>query len=348
MSMLGLMPRIFTLGLLLFGSFSSSPHFALNSYSVGPGGTNSASSTTYKAQANVGEQTNQTTSGTTYTTHGGAIKTEQLNVPLAPTLSNGSGTYYDKLQVTINTGILPSDTTYAIGVSTSSCTPTPASYVQIDGTLNSSVFYQNYSSWGSSSGTTIVGLAPSTTYYVSVAAKQGLFTNTKFGPCASISTVSPSISFSLSPSSESLGNLNAGSVVSTASTPITFNFTTNANSGGDIYVAGQNSGLYSPLAGTGYTINAVTTNLATASEGFGLQAASATETSGGPLLIQSPYNGTADNVGLESSSFAPVFTSANPISGGTGTLNLFAKSAASDPASQAYQEILTFIASAGF
>lgn len=331
------------LGLLFFASFSSSTHFALNSYSVGPGGTNSATSTTYKAQADLGEQTNQTTADATYTANGGAVKTEQLNLPLAPTLSNGSGTYYDKLLVTINTGILPSDTTYAIGVSTTSCSP--SSFVQIGGTLNSTAYYQSYGGWNGSSGTDIVGLTPSTTYYVMVAAKQGLFTNTEYGPCATASTVSPSISFSLSPNTVALGNLNAGSVV-TSGSPVTFDFTTNANSGGNIYVAGQNGGLKSST--TGYNINAVTGNLSSLSEGFGLQGVSATESSGGPLTIQSPFNVSSNNVGIESSTFVPVFSTINPIGSGVGTLNLLAKSASSDPAGQNYQEILTFIASASF
>jgi hypothetical protein len=341
--MLGRFSKLLPMGLLLFATFSSSPHYGLNNYSVGPGATDGGTAGSYTVQGNLGEQANQSTSAGSDTASGGAVKTEQLNLPLAPTLSNGSGTYYNKLQVTINQGILPSDTTYAMAISTISCTNT--NYVESAGILGSSAYYQSYTAWGGSSGSYIVGLAPSTTYYVRVAAKEGLYTNTEFGSCATASTVSPSISFSLSTNTVALGNLNAGSVITSAS-PVTFNITTNAASGGNIYVAGKSGGLYSVR--TNYTIAAASTNLATAAQGFGLQGASASESSGGPLTISSPYNGTADNVGTESTTFATLFTSANPITTGVGTLNFLAKAANTDPASQDYQEVLTFVASASF
>jgi len=343
MSMLGPFTKLLPIGFLFFATFSSSPNFGLNSYSVGPGASNSSSSTTYKAQVNVGEQSNQSTSSATYISNSGAVKTEQLNLPQAPTLSNGSGTYYDKLQVTITPGILPSDTTFAVAVSTNSFVTT--NYLQSDGTLNSTPVYQTYLAWGSSSGTTMVGLTPSTTYEAKVAAKQGLFTNTEYGPYASAATVSPSITFSLSPSSESLGNLNSGTVITSAS-PVIFNLATNANSGGSVFVAGQNHGLKSTH--TGYTIAALSANLSTQSEGFGLQGTSVSQTSGGPLVIQTPYNGSANNVGTESTTYVPIFTSATPIVGGIANMNILAKSATTDPAGQDYQEILTFVASASF
>lgn len=341
--MLGFIPKLLPLSLLIFGSFSASPNLDLNSYSVGPGGTNNSSSTTYTAQGNLGEQTNQSTAGTSLTANGGAVKAEQLNVPLAPTLSNGSNTFYDKLLVTINTGILPSDTTYALAISTDNFTTT--NYVQASGVIGSSPVYQTYTAWGGASGTYIVSLATSTTYEVKVAAKQGLFTNTEYGPFASAATVSPSISFSLSPSTVNLGSLTSGSVI-TSGSPVTFNFATNANSGGSVYVAGQNNGLKSNH--TGHTISALTGNLAVASEGFGLQGVSATQTSGGPFGIDAPYNGTASNVGTETTTYVPVFSTTSSIVGGVGTLNFLAKSASNDPAGQDYQEILTFVASASF
>jgi hypothetical protein len=341
--MLGLIPKLLPLGLLFFGSFSSSTTYNLNSYSVGPGGTNNAASTTYKAQANVGEQTNQSTNSPTYITNGGAVKTEQLNVPLAPTLSNGSGTFYNKLLATINTGILPSDTTYALAISSDNFVTTK--YVQADGSMNTSAVYQTYTAWGGGSGTYIVGLAPSTSYEVKVAAKQGLFTNTVYGPFATTATVSPSITFSLSPNSVSLGSLNFGTVI-TSGSPVVFNLTTNASAGGNVYVSGQNGGLKSTHAS--YTIAALSNNLSTQSEGFGLQANTATQTSGGPFTIVAPYNGTGNNVGTETSTYATIFSSANPIVGGTVNLNLLAKSASTDPAAQDYQEILTFVAAASF
>jgi hypothetical protein len=328
--------------LLLFGVFSSSSHYSLNSYSVGPGGTNNAASSTYTSQSNAGETAGGTASSTTYTSNNGSVQTEQLNVPLAPTVSNGSNTYYNQLQVTLNTGILPSDTTYAIAISSNNFATT--NYVQTGGTLSGTAFYQSYTAWGGSSGSYIVGLSPSTTYEVKVAAKEGLFTNTEFGPYASASTVSPSITFSLSPNTLTLSNLLAGSVVTSGN--VTFNLTTNAASGGNIFTAGQYGGLHS--ASRSYTIAALTGNLSTSTHGFGLQGVSTSQTSGGPLSIDSPYNGTGNNVGTESTTYAPVFTSSAAISGGTGTLDMQAKASSTDPASTDYQEILTFVASASF
>ena len=43
-------------GLLVLASFSSNTSYQLKSYSVGPGATNSSSSTSYKLQGSAGEQ----------------------------------------------------------------------------------------------------------------------------------------------------------------------------------------------------------------------------------------------------------------------------------------------------
>src|ERR1035437_7043504 len=150
------------LSALIFASFSSSTSYKLNSYGVSSGGISNSSSSTYKLQGSAGEQANGTATSTTDTNNSGSVQTEQLNVPTAPTLSNGGGTYYNKLGFTINTGILPGDTTYALAVSTNSFVTT--NYVQADGTLNTSPVYQLNSTWVSG-GYLIIGLKPSTTYH---------------------------------------------------------------------------------------------------------------------------------------------------------------------------------------
>ncbi|HEY5268455.1 MAG TPA: hypothetical protein VII94_04990, partial [Candidatus Saccharimonadales bacterium] len=81
----------FYLTSLVFAAFSSSTTYNLQSYSVGPGSTNNSSSTTYTLQGSTGEQANGSTSGSTYTASNGSINTEQISIPIAPTLSNGSG-----------------------------------------------------------------------------------------------------------------------------------------------------------------------------------------------------------------------------------------------------------------
>jgi hypothetical protein len=339
---MGVFYSILSAGLLLFASFSSSPSYQLKTYGVGAGGTNSATSTTYQAQTSTGDVSNGTASSNNYKSLNGPINTEQLNIPPAPTLNTNGGTYYNEMGVTIQTGNNPTDATYAIAFS-----PSPYSttyYVQSNNTLGSSQYYQNYSAWGGSSGTTVIGLAQNTSYEVSVAAMQGKFTNTEFGAVATASTTTPSITFSVSPNSMSLGALTYGTVVT--SSTITYGLTTNADAGGDVYIQGQYLGLNSTLRS--YKILAVSGNLSSLSEGFGIQATGITQTSGGPFNIVSAFNLSANNVAAYTTTQQPIFTSSYPVSGGSATAVLKAKSAFTDPPSTDYSENLTFIAAASF
>lgn len=333
---------ILILSLSYFGAFSASTNYELKSYAFGPGGTNSSHSTTYYTQSTLGETTNNKSASTNYIGYNSSIQAEQLNVPPAPTLSNGSNSYYDKLLVTINTGGNPSDSTYAIAVSDNNFTTT--NYVQSDGSLGSNQFYQSYSSWGGASGSYIIGLNPSTTYEVKVAAMEGMFTNTEFGAYATISTVAPSITFSVSTNSINLGSLLPGSILTNNS--LGFTFSTNANDGGSVYVTGQNNGLYSPTVN--YTIPAYTGNLSSQSEGFGLQIINPTETSGGPFTGVSPFNGTGNNVGAESSTPQQILNSGLPINGASANASMQAIISSTTPSASNYQEVLTFEADANF
>ena len=330
------------LSALIFASFSSSTSYKLNSYGVSSGGISNSSSSTYKLQGSAGEQANGTATSTTDTNNSGSVQTEQLNVPTAPTLSNGGGTYYNKLGFTINTGILPGDTTYALAVSTNSFVTT--NYVQADGTLNTSPVYQLNSTWVSG-GSLIIGLTPSTTYQVKVAAKEGLFTNTEYGAVASAATVAnASIVFSVSPNSASLGSFETSTIVTSSN--LSFTFATTATYGGSIYVDGTNAGFKS--ASNSYTIPAYSGDLVGTSQGFGIQATNPTQSSGGPLATVSPFNGTVHSVGAESTTFQPIFTSTTSIVGGTANANVQVKTLPSAPAASDYNEIFTFIASASF
>jgi len=331
------------LGLLLFAAFPSSTTYHLNSYNVGPGGTSNSSSTTYHVQGSTGQQANSSSSGSTDTSKNGSIQAEQLNIPGAPTLGNGSGTFYNKLQVTINTSANPSDATYSIAVSTDNFA-TVTQYVQADGTLGASRVYQTYTSWGGASGTTIVNLTASTTYYAKVDAMQGLFTNTAYSAVTSLATVAPTLSFSVSPNSSSLSSIVPNTV--TSSSNISFTFSTNGASGGNVYVRGANAGFVSPSQG--YTVPAVSADLTGQSQGIGIQGASPSQTSGGPLSLVSPFNGTGNVVGAESTSFAQMFTSPAAISGGTATATIKVKVNGTAPAVSDYAETFTFIASASF
>jgi len=341
-------------GLLVFASFASSTHYSLNSYSVGPAGTNNAHSSTYYTQSTGGEISGNGTVSGHFNGSSGGVQAEQLAVPQAPTVSNNSGTYYNELLVTLNdnagTNSYPSDVTFSIGVSTANCftsaciNSSAVQFVQTGGSLGSSQFYQSYSAWGSGSGTTITGLSPNTTYYVAVAAKQGTFTNTEYGASTSAATGAPSVTFSLTPNTLSFSNILPNTVYT--SSTVSFTLATNADYGGNIYNAGKYGGLYSPSRS--YTLPSATTNLATAQHGFGLQGASVGQTSGGPMAIDSPYNGTGNSVGVESTTYTPIFTTTAPVTGGTATMNMQAKASGTDPASTDYQEIMTFVAAASF
>jgi len=328
--------------LVNFAAFSSSTHYQLNNYGVNAGGSNSSNSSTYNANVGAGEVNGGASSGTTYTTKSGSIEAQQANTPGAPTLDNGSGTYYNKLKFILSTSSNPSDTLYSVEVATNSGFSSPK-YVQADGTLGASPVYLDYATWGGGSGFFAIGLTSSTTYWFKADAVQGLFTASAYGPSANLATASPALSFSVSPSTENMGNLTAGSVI-TAPSNVSFTFSTNAASGGNIYMLGSNTGLHS--ANTGYTIQVSppSGDLSSLSEGFGLQGLTASS----PLVIQSPYNGSGSTVGAIYTSFQPVFSAASPVTGGTATAALKAKATATTPAASDYTVTLTFVAAASY
>lgn len=327
----------------LLAAITSSTNYHLNSYDVGSGSTNSSTSTTYKLNSSAGDTQGSTTASTNYKTKSGVVQSQQANVPTAPTLSNNGGAYTDKLNFIINVSGNPTDTTYSVAVSTTS-NFTVTNYVQADGTLNTTAVYQTYAAWGSGTGTLAVGLTSGTAYWFKINAIQGKFSASGYGPSATISTGSAvSLSYSLTPNTISMGSLLAGSVVS--SSTISFTFATSAANGGTIYMAGATTGLVS-ASSSNYNINvaAPSGNLSSLSEGFGLQALTASL----PLSMQSPYNGTSNVVGSIYTAFQPVFSATAPVTAGTATAKLIAKSSVSTPSATDYTDTLTFIAAASF
>ncbi len=327
---------------LIFAAFSNSTTYELQSFSVGPGATNNSSSSTYTVQGSAGEQTSGTSSSTTYTNGNGSINTEQINVPLAPTLSNGSGAYTNELSVIINTNSNPSDTNYAIAVSTDNFAT--VNYVGASGTPQASQYYQSYTAWGGASGSFITGLNSGTTYEVKVAAMEGEFTNTNFGPYSTQATGASSTTFSLSPGTLSLGSLLPGSIITSGT--ITFGFATTGLHGGSVYVSGTSNQLYSTVQAT--SIGSYTGNLTSTTQGFGIQVTSATQGSGGPFSSVSPYNGTGNTVGSETTTPEQILNAPSYITGGSATAVIQAKASNITPAATDYSETLTFVATASF
>lgn len=334
-------------GLLLgatavFAAFSSSTTYQLQNYGLSGAASNDASSTTYQLESSTGQVQSVSTASLSYSTLAGSLQAQQANVPPAPALSNGGGTFYNKLGLIINNGGNPSDTTFAVAVSTNNFVTT--NYVQADGSLGASPLFLTYAAWGGATGTTIIGLSVNTSYQVKASAMQGKYTNSAYGPVASASTVNPSLVFSVSPNSLTLPNLLSGSIVTSGT--ISATISTNASYGGNIYLSDSNAGLRSTVRS--YTIPSATVNLSLASNGYGAQGTSVSQTSGGPLAILSPYNVLTTNVGAISTTPRAIFGTTAPIVGGIGNTVIMAKAASTDPAAADYTDTLTFIAAASF
>lgn len=333
----------------------SSSNYQLNNYNYGSGGTSNSSSSSYNLNATTGQTGSQSSSSTNYTLNPGNNNTQQSDVPPVPTFTNPSS-YYNKLRFIINPGSNPSDTKFLIAISSDNFATT--SYVQSDNTVGPTKGiedYQTYAAWGGASGQLVTGLSHSTIYQIKVAAMQGSFTETGFGPAASAATVAPVVTFDIDvaatdtetapPFLVGFGDLLPATVI-TASNRIWLDVETNGESGLVVYTRSQSSGLQSVRAA--HTIASATADLAAASTGYGLQSGSATQGSGGPLVAQSPYNGSTQNVGAVSGSYTRLYASSVPVFSGRTSTYVKAKAAALTPASNDYQDTLTVVLSASF
>ena len=157
--------------------------------------------------------------------------------------------------------------------------------------------------------------------------------------------IDPTDTETASPYAIPFGDLAVGSVTTT-SDKIWIDFETNAYGGGAVYIKGQNTGLSSSTAS--YTITSSTTDLASSSIGYGMRGISATQSSGGPFSISSPYNGASDNVGILDTTYRQIFSSNLPIVAGRASGVLKAKISSDVPASDDYTDLLTVIAAALF
>ena len=349
--------KLFSLqaGFFLIFAFPASTDYQLKDFGFGTGGVSNATSTDYALDAVSGEQSAGNLDGTTYDLGSGLLFTNQANVPPAPALTNPSN-YYNKLKIALDTGSNPSDTKFAIAISTDNFV-SDTRYVQSDDTVGATLGiedYQTYVNWGGASGTLIIGLTADTEYKVKVKAWQGKFTETGYGPIATASTVNSQMTFDIdvsaidednSVTATSFGELFADTVTN-SDKKIWVDFDTNGESGGRVYVYSDNAGLVSTVAG--YTIDTVTGNLTALSEGYGAQGVSATQSAGGPFTVTTTYDLTANNVAVTDTTIREIFTTSNPTTAGRGSFLLKAKTSAVTPAANDYTETLTVIASASF
>jgi hypothetical protein len=336
----------------LAGPFST--NYQIIDYGFGSGGTVNSYSTNYAIQGTTGEIEMASMSSSNYMVWPGLTYTLQPSVPPAPTLTNPSNAYYNKLHIIINQGIDNStDVTYAIEVSTDNFV-NDIKYVQADQTLGVSPVWQSYTSWNSSTGIDIIGLTPGTTYYARVAASRGTFTQGSYGPGANAATTNPTFTYSLQTSTQAnppltvgIGVINAGQVT-TSWQKIIATITTNAYNGGTVYVYDANSGLSS--AQTSHTISSTQNDLSSGgvSEGYGARAVSVSQDSG-TMEIISPYNGADNNVGPLDTEKRPLADSSSaPVTNGQVNFELKAKAASTTFAASDYSDVVTVVASGSF
>jgi hypothetical protein len=341
-----------------------SGNYQLIDYGFGAGGTTNSYSTNYAVQGTVGEIDVASMSSANFLNWAGLTYTQQPDVPPAPSLTNPSNAYYNKLLITINQGINNlTDVTYAVEISTDPTFASGVKYVQSDGTLGVNPYYQAYGTnsptctgWCSTTGVTIAGLTAGATYYARVSASRGKFTQGTYGPAASAATVNPTLTYTLStsrlaapPYTVVINNISPGGPVVTSDDQITAAITTNGNNGGSILVSDKNGALTSASV-PGNPIGSVTNNLDSLAQGYGLQGVSATQTSGGPLSLVSPYNTTTgNNVGQLLSTSKSVLANANaPVTNGAATFVLKARVANTSIAATDYTDTLTVVANGSF
>lgn len=347
--------NFFIFGLMIMFVFPASTNYQLKDYGFGSGGVGNATSTNYSINAISGEMSGGKETSANYGIGTGLTYTNQANVPLAPLLDNPNN-YYNRLRLVINPSENPSSAKFAIAISEDGFATTK--YVQNDNTVGDSLGledYQTYATWGGATGFYVIGLASGKTYTVKVKAITGKFTETAYGPIATAATSNPTLSFDIDVSATdsetnppygiNFGSLTAGAVNDSAQR-VWVDFSTNGEAGGKIYVSGINGGLKS--ATNNYLMGALTGNLAAAAEGFGAQAMSATQSSGGPLVEAPLYDQVADNIGTIDASVREIFSTVGPISGGRGSFMLKAKSSIITPSANDYTETFTIVAAGNF
>jgi hypothetical protein len=338
----------------LVAGLPASTTYKLNSFGFGSGGTADSGSTNYHVNGLAGEVSGSTASGN-FIAGAGEAHEKQANVPLI-TITNDDN-WYNKLKVVIGPQNNPSDAVFAVAISTDNFV-SDIKYVKNDFTITPTLTfadYQTYAAWGSATGQLVRGLTRSTVYTVKAKAYRGNFTESGYGPTSSASTVDPQLSFDIDVAATDISTsppfvIDFGSLLVSTVTDspkkVWISLDTNGESGGKVYLSGQNAGLRSSSAA--YTIGSSTANLAILAEGFGVQGSTSTQTSGGPLALTAPYNGAAANVGVADSTIREIFNTPAPIVGGRGSFVLKAKTKPLTPSSGDYTETLTAIASASF
>lgn len=256
---------------------------------------------------------------------------------------------YNRAKLEINAQGAPTDTRYAIQISTASDFSSNVFYVDAttrflkanltindfipkcewEGTTSSGICGSPNTTWQRHN---ILGLQHTTTYYVRLSAQKGTptdanFTQTDWSPSVSASTTDPEITVNVDIAADTVtgsavpyivdfGQI-ATDVVNTATDMIVFKVSSNATSGVDTVIKGLNGGLkHTTLADIMTSVDA---DLTVASSGFGLRndstgnAQNYTSTLGNITISTTPsdfsISGGAHRVGGVGTSFVKLFTS---------------------------------------
>lgn len=276
---------------------------------------------------------------------------------------------YNRARFEIDTQNNPDDTLYSAQISYDSFT----TYEVIDGvtfspkspsdkSLND---YLSKSAWESPTFN-LRNLRADTTYQLRLTALQGDFTESSPSPVAQATTALPNIDVDIditdtaetTPETASPYTLSftgdyrliAGGSPITTPDLIWVDISTNGNFGSSLTVRSANhAGLYSPSET--YTIPSTDTDLASTSEGYGLQIYSTSEQyTGGvdgiltTLDPQAPYAGSGENVGGLPLSFSKILDSSGPLSSGRAGFYVKARAGNSTPGATDYTSTLIFVA----
>jgi hypothetical protein len=333
----------------------ASTNYQIIDYGFGAGGTVNSNSTNYALQGTLGEIEMASMSSANYMVWPGLTYTLQPNVPPSPTFTNPSS-YYNKLHIIINQGNNSTDVTYAIAISTDNFA-SDIKYLKADTTLGTNPVWQSYAAWNSATGVDAIGLTAGTTYYARVAASRGTFTQGRLGPAANATTVNPTFSFNLQTTSQStppfgvsIGTMAPGGAIITSPDTVTTTISTNAGNGALVYIYGVNAGLKSAKANNYLLVTVpAKTDLSALTEGYGAQGSSVGQTSGGPMKLDSPYDGTSNTVGVVDVSKRQFADSSNaPVTSGTAAFLLKARAKTSTPAAGDYTDTITVLATGSF
>lgn len=338
--------------LSLFAASPASTNFTLKAYDFGTGGTTSSSSS-YNLNGTTGTQSGAASNNGITILESGQQSAQEASVPPSAALSNPDSSY-NKLRVIINTAGNPTDTRYAVAISSDNFVTT--NYIQNDTSISGVLGiedYQTYAQWGGATGFDVVGLQPDTSYAVKVSAYQGAFTATAFGPASTaVATQPTSISFSVATTANSTPPFNitfpslAANTVFTADANVIVSLTTNAVFGGAVYIKGTNTGLNS--ASKSFTIASTTADLTISASGYGAQVGAIGQVSGGPLAANAPFDGSANSVGQVSAELQKILGLDNPLVNGTAEIRFLAKTTNSTPAAADYRDTETIVAAMQF